>query len=88
MVSIIDFCVNQKRQSDFGHYPQDYLGEGEWSFADLYQLLLKEKIEKGKTVLKELDGVKVYRGVTTGYNPAFIITDEQCDNLIKEDPKR
>ena len=76
-----------QRQSDFGHYPQDYLGEGEWSFADLYQLLLKEKIEKGKTVLKELDGVKVYRGVTTGYNPAFIITDEQCDNLIKEDPK-
>ena len=76
-----------QRQSDFGHYPQDYLGEGEWSFADLFQLLLKEKIEKGKTVLKELDGVKVYRGVTTGYNPAFIITDEQCDNLIKEDPK-
>ena len=76
-----------QRQSDFGHYPQDYLGEGEWSFADLFQLLLKEKIEKGKTVLKELDGVKVYRGVTTGYNPAFIITDEQRDNLIKEDPK-
>lgn len=76
-----------QRQSDFGHYPQDYLGEGEWSFADLCQLLLKEKIEKGKTVLKELEGVKVYRGVTTGYNPAFIITDEQCDNLIKEDPK-
>ena len=76
-----------QRQSDFGHYPQDYLGEGEWSFADLFQLLLKEKIEKGKTVLKELDGVKVYRGVTTGYNPAFIITDKQRDNLIKEDPK-
>ena len=76
-----------QRQSDFGHYPQDYLGEGEWSFADLFQLLLKEKIEKRKTVLKELDGVKVYRGVTTGYNPAFIITDEQRDNLIKEDPK-
>ena len=76
-----------QRQSDFGHYPQDYLGEGEWSFADLCQLLLKEKIEKGKTVLKELEGVKVYRGVTTGYNPAFIITDEQCDNLIKADPK-
>ena len=76
-----------QRQSDFGHYPQDYLGEGEWSFADLFQLLLKEKIEKGKTVLKELDGVKVYRGVTTGYNPAFIITDGQCDDLIKEDPQ-
>ena len=26
-----------------------------------------------------------YRGVTTGYNPAFIISNEQRDKLISQD---
>lgn len=75
------------RQSDFGSYPQTYLGAREWSFADLIQLQLMEKIEGEKDILKNLDGVFVYRGVTTGYNPAFIITDEQRDQLISKAPQ-
>ena len=75
------------RQNFLGCYPQDYLDEREWSFADLSRLKLKEKIESGNTLLKDIEGVHVYRGVTTGYNPAFIITNEQRDNLIAQDPK-
>ena len=75
------------RQNSFGCYPQDYLDEREWSFADLTRLKLKEKIEVGNTMLKDVDGVHVYRGVTTGYNPAFIISNEQRNILIAQDPK-
>ena len=75
------------RQNFLGCYPQDYLDEREWSFADLSRLKLKEKIESGNTLLKDIEGVHVYRGVTTGYNPAFIITNEQRDQLIAHDPK-
>lgn len=49
--------------------------------------MLKKKIENGHLALKYVEGVKIYRGVTTGYNPAFIISNEQRDKLIAEDRK-
>lgn len=76
-----------ERQNSFGYYPQDYLDEREWSFANLAQLKLKEKIESGNTLLKDTEGVHVYRGVTTGYNPAFIISNEQRTQFIAKDYK-
>ena len=74
-----------ERQNMFGVYPQDCLDEKEWSFSDIDQLMLKKKIENGHLALKYVEGVKIYRGVTTGYNPAFIISNEQRDKLIAED---
>ena len=76
-----------ERQNVFGVYSQDYLNKKEWSFSDMSQLMLKEKIEKEHLLLKEVEGVKIYRGVTTGYNPAFIISNEKRDRLIAEDYK-
>ena len=76
-----------ERQNMLGTYLQEYLNDKEWSFADMKQLMLKEKIENGHLLLKDIDGVKIYRGVTTGYNSAFIISNEQRDNLITEDYK-
>ena len=74
-----------ERQNMFGSYLQDYLDEKEWSFSDKKQLMLKGKIENGHLSLKNIEGVKIYRGVTTGYNPAFIISNEQRNKLIAED---
>lgn len=75
------------RQSHFGQYDQDFLNKKEWSFADATQFKIKDKIEHGNSKLKNLPGVHVYRGITTGYNPAFIISDSQRVNLINSDPK-
>lgn len=74
-----------ERVNSFGSYPQDFLDEKEWSFADMSSLQLKQKIENGSTLLENIFGVKIYRGVTTGYNPAFIIDNHQKMMLIKED---
>ena len=74
-----------ERQSMFGSYPQDYLDEKEWSFSDKKQLMLKKKKKNGHLSLKNIEGVKIYRGVTTGYNPAFIISNEQRNKFIAED---
>ena len=76
-----------ERQNVFGVYSQDHLNNKEWSFSDISQLMLKEKIEKKHLLLKDVEGIKIYRGVTTGYNPAFIISNEQRDSLIAEDYK-
>ena len=37
--------------------------------------------------LSEVEGINIYRGVTTGFNPAFIISNEQRDALIAQDEK-
>ena len=45
-----------------------------------------EKIEKSGVKICDLKGVSVFRGVTTGYNPAFIIDTEKRNQFIDTDP--
>ena len=76
-----------KRKMHFGQYCQDSLGCNEWAFADTDNLNVKDKIEHNSIALSEVKGVHIFRGVTTGFNPAFIITNEERDELISLDPK-
>ena len=76
-----------KRKQRFGHYCQDDLGSREWAFADTDNLNVKDKIEYNSIALAEVKGVQIFRGVTTGFNPAFIITNEDRDKLVGLDPK-
>lgn len=73
------------RLNDLGEYSKCHLDENEWSFADLQGLALKAKIEQFATPLAEIPGVNIYRGVTTGYNPAFIISADVKTNIIEKD---
>ena len=75
------------KQDSFGSYPQDFLNEKEWSFSDMTGLKLKTKIEKDTVPLADLEGVSINRGVTTGFNPAFIIDNEIKNQLVNEDAK-
>jgi hypothetical protein len=52
--------------------PQEKLSDNAWTLADENVLALKEKIERIGKPLKDWD-VKIYRGVLTGFNEAFII---------------
>ncbi len=76
-----------EHKENLGVYPQNVLDDNEWSFADLTGLRLKAKLEDDSTRLEDIEGVNIYRGVTTGFNPAFIISDEQRDKLISLDSK-
>lgn len=49
--------------------------------------MMPSKIENNATKLADIAGIKIYRGVTTGYNPAFIISDEERDTLFIKDAK-
>ena len=60
--------------------------EGPWFIANKSEMNLKEKIEKAGKPLKDWD-VKIYRGVVTGYNTAFIIDEAKRKELIAKDPK-
>ena len=68
------------------NYPQSTLNKDTFSFASLEELKIKEQIEKVGTPLKKWD-IRIYRGILTGFNEAFIINKDTKDKLIKEDPK-
>ena len=74
-----------EQKDKLGSYPQNVLDDEEWSFADMTGLKLKEKIENKTVKLGNIEGVNIYRGVTTGYNPAFIIDNSKKRELISED---
>jgi len=63
------------------------LNEEGWSLSDEKTAKLLEKIKSQGVPLGEYVGGKIYRGVLTGLNEAFVIDDETRKKLIKEDPK-
>ena len=50
------------------------------------EAVIKNKIEAIGTPLKDWD-IKIYRGILTGYNEAFIIDEETKNRLIESSPK-
>lgn len=52
---------------------QSSFNDSEWNFAETSDLKIKKAIEVNSVILKDLNGVDIKRGVTTGYDPAFII---------------
>ncbi|BCB96415.1 hypothetical protein JZK55_13370 [Dissulfurispira thermophila] len=57
------------------------LSKDAWFIGSSAEQRLKEKIERIGKPLKEWD-VKIYRGVLTGLNEAFIITTEKRDEIL------
>ncbi|MDR3222298.1 MAG: Eco57I restriction-modification methylase domain-containing protein [Methanobrevibacter sp.] len=66
---------------------QNRLGVGSWSFESEEILNLKDKIMSKGTPLKEIHDINIYRGISTGFNEAFILNQETQDDLIAKDSK-
>lgn len=58
----------------------------EWNLVSKEVDEIKKWIEEKGTKLKDLD-IKIYRGILTGFNEAFIIDDATRKELIEKDPK-
>jgi len=63
------------------------LNDEGWSLSDEKTAKLLEKIRSKGVPLGEYVGGKIYYGIKTGLNEAFVIDAETKDRLIKEDPK-
>jgi len=61
------------------------LGNGIWQLFEEEKIKLKLKIENNSKKLGELDCIKIFRGVTTGYNDAFIVDEKTRKELIEAD---
>lgn len=66
---------------------QKYLDIGSWSFESPEVLKLKEKILSKGTQIKDIKGININRGITTGFNEAFIIDEKTKRELISKDSR-
>ena len=92
------FDATEMETLDFGNL-KDYVDEHHfqvklsdlddsgWSLVDESAKRLLEKLRRAGTPLGEYVGGKIYRGVLTGLNEAFVIDEETRTRLIREDPK-
>lgn len=59
----------------------NFSNEESWVILSPIEQSIKQKIESKGTPLKDWD-IKIYRGVLTGYNDAFIISTEKRDEIL------
>ena len=92
------FDVTQVKTQDFrdlgeyvreDHYSmnQKALEDNGWSLADERTQSLLDKIKSKGVTLGEYVGGKIYYGIKTGLNEAFVIDEVTRARLITEDPK-
>lgn len=67
------------------NYSHTVLSEAEWVFLQGNESEIKNKIEKNGTPLKDIAGIDIKRGVTTGYDPAFIVANENLGVFQNKD---
>ncbi len=68
------------------HIAVKHLSPDAWTLVDERARTLLEKIRNAGTPLGEYVNGKIYRGVLTGLNEAFVIDKDKRDELIAHDP--
>jgi hypothetical protein len=69
------------------HVNQEGLDESGWSLVDEKTQALLDKIRHMGVPLGDYAGGKIYYGIKTGLNEAFVIDADTRDKLIAKDPK-
>jgi adenine-specific DNA-methyltransferase len=68
------------------HGSSSFNSSESWMILNNIEQKIKYKIESLGTKLKDWD-IKIYRGILTGFNEAFIIDGKRKEELIANDPK-
>ncbi len=78
--------INKYLENQGSILQNDRLDGENWRLDDESLFKIKEKLESIGKKIKSVKSINVFRGVTTGYNPAFIIDEEKRKELLVEDP--
>ncbi len=85
LVEIADFL--QYAKDNTNPLSVEQFGAATWQLVDMGALAIKSKIEENTTELGNLRGVRIFRGITTGYNPAYVLPLALRNELVKSEPK-
>jgi hypothetical protein len=87
-IKTLEFIDLQAHVSQHRHdVRQDALGESGWSLANRSSQDVLDKLRKAGVSLGEYVNGKIYYGIKTGLNEAFVIDDAIRQKLIADDPK-
>ncbi|MDI6802927.1 MAG: TaqI-like C-terminal specificity domain-containing protein [Bacteroidota bacterium] len=87
-VKSLDSLNLEKYVSENGYrVTQENLQDSGWSLSDESTLLFLDKLKDNCKLLGDYVEGKIYRGVLTGLNEAFVIDKETRDEIIREDSK-
>ncbi|WP_016775750.1 Eco57I restriction-modification methylase domain-containing protein [Anaerophaga thermohalophila] len=64
-----------KRIEESKQFKQNLFNEKEWNFLESNELKIKNRVEELGQKIKDINGVEIKRGVTTGYDPAFVLSN-------------
>ena len=74
-------------RSEVGDFPQVMLKKEGWVLEDPALIRLFERLMNHGTPLGEFVKGRIYRGVVTGLNEAFVIDTDKREEMIEEDPQ-
>lgn len=87
-VDSLDFAsLEEYASKGFYHVDQKNLSVNEWKFVKRDSLSILEKIQNHGIELDEIPNVKIYRGIVTGLNEAFIINERKYRKLVEKDER-
>lgn len=64
---------------------QTKFNNGVWNFEPPELINLKDKIDNESVKIKDIAGVKIFFGIKTGFNEAFIVNESTKNQLVAED---
>ena len=67
--------------------PQCELKRSGWQLATPIKRRLLARLSKIGTTLRQYAGARIYRGITTGFNDAFVLDADTRAQLIRQNPK-
>ena len=79
--------LSEYLESEVSSFPQSRLADSEWRIEDERVNLLFERLMGQGTRLGDFVDGRIYMGVKTGLNEAFVIDQDKRDELIEEDPR-
>lgn len=65
--------------------PNSMIDEESWDFSSQKESQIIKKLFSGSKKIKEIDSIDIKRGVTTGFDPAFIINNQEHQLFIEND---
>ena len=74
-------------RAEISDFPQIMLKKDGWILEDLALIRLFERLMNQATPLSEFVKGRIYYGVKTGLNKAFVIDQAKRDELVEEDPR-
>ena len=74
-------------KSESMRFGKEYLDDSGWNFSEEKAVKIIEQMYDDSTLLKEFTDDKLFYGIKTGLNAAFIIDEKTKNDLIKKNPK-